>query len=70
MTNKYCLCQDCLAILPYSDALHGEEEFCMCGGVMCGCDGCNHDIEQGYCIAQDGKRYKLEVPNAYAQKVK
>lgn len=38
---RYVLCQDCLAVLPYTDDRHQEREFCSCGGQLCGCDDCN-----------------------------
>lgn len=41
---RYVLCQDCLRVLPYTDARHQEEEFCTCGGQLCGCSGCNETV--------------------------
>lgn len=41
MTLKLVLCQDCLAIKPYTIARHDSEEPCECGGYFCGCKGCN-----------------------------
>lgn len=38
---KYVLCQNCLRVRPYSDALHQNEGSCSCGGDMCGCPDCN-----------------------------
>jgi hypothetical protein len=43
MTNNYCLCQDCLKVYPFSMARHSEEEFCSCGGQLCGCSACSAD---------------------------
>lgn len=43
---RYVLCQDCLAVLPYTDDRHQEREFCSCGGQLCGCDGCNDEALQ------------------------
>lgn len=34
------LCQDCLAISPYTDKKHMNEEDCKCGGEWCGCGFC------------------------------
>lgn len=38
---KYCLCQDCLKVYPFTLARHQEEEFCSCGGQLCGCFDCD-----------------------------
>ena len=43
---RYVLCQDCLAVLPYTDDRHQEREFCSCGGQFCGCDACNADAHE------------------------
>lgn len=39
--KRFCVCGDCLQIVPFTHALHNEDEFCDCGGQMCGCDFCN-----------------------------
>nr|MBF4395483.1 hypothetical protein [Vibrio anguillarum] len=38
---RFCICGDCSVIVPFSAELHNEDEFCECGGQMCGCDFCN-----------------------------
>lgn len=43
---KYVLCQDCMAVLPYTDARHNEDEYCDCGGQLCGCDDCQLQAEK------------------------
>lgn len=40
-SEKKCLCQDCLKVYSYTDARHNEDEFCSCGGQLCGCLSCN-----------------------------
>ena len=40
---QYVLCQDCLNVYPFTDARHNEEEFCFCGGQLCGCSSCDSD---------------------------
>ncbi|MCZ4263008.1 hypothetical protein O4G76_19460 [Limimaricola sp. G21655-S1] len=39
----HVLCQDCLRVLPFTAARHNEDEFCVCGGQLCGCDVCNKE---------------------------
>ena len=44
--GRAVLCQDCLAVAPYTDARHNEDEFCACGGQWCGCDMCLNTVRQ------------------------
>lgn len=45
--KRYVLCQDCLAVLYYSEVLHGNDDArCECGGDLCGCDNCQEHAEQ------------------------
>lgn len=46
MMPRFVLCQDCLRVLPYSDALHQTDGSCVCGGDMCGCAECNSIAER------------------------
>lgn len=41
--KRFCVCGDCGMIVPFIAELHNEDEFCQCGGQMCGCDFCNHE---------------------------
>jgi hypothetical protein len=43
---NFVLCQDCLAISPFSLAKHNNEESCSCGGDWCGCACCAHDAQK------------------------
>jgi hypothetical protein len=43
ISSKYCLCQDCLKVYPFTLERHQEEEFCSCGGQLCGCQDCNDE---------------------------
>lgn len=45
MKATYCLCQDCLKVYPFTFARHQEEEFCSCGGQLCGCSNCDSQAE-------------------------
>lgn len=49
---RYVLCQDCLAVLPYTDDRHQEREFCTCGGQLCGCDDCNAEAARLLSVGQ------------------
>lgn len=51
------LCNDCLAILPYKDAIHCNLEPCpICGKYnVCGCQSCEQDA-----IKELLRRYKDE----------
>ncbi|EGQ8112607.1 hypothetical protein NB622_03500, partial [Vibrio parahaemolyticus] len=41
--TRFCICQDCGIITPFTAERHNEDEFCECGGQFCGCDFCNHE---------------------------
>lgn len=43
MKQKWMLCQDCLAVLPWDDS---DDPACSCGGDLCGCDFCQVDIDK------------------------
>jgi len=57
--EKKCLCQDCLKVYPYSDARHNEDEFCSCGGQLCGCSDCDHTANSFINIATKSARIDL-----------
>lgn len=41
MKLLFVLCQDCLAVRPYSRDRDDGVELCRCGGEFCGCTSCN-----------------------------
>ena len=41
---EFVLCGDCLRVSAYSDAKHGGELLCDCGGEFCGCEDCVETI--------------------------
>ncbi len=43
---NFVLCQSCLRVRPYSDALHQTEGSCVCGSDMCGCPDCDAVAEK------------------------
>ncbi|WP_419237602.1 hypothetical protein ACN08P_19855 [Photobacterium leiognathi subsp. mandapamensis] len=43
---EYVLCQDCLNVLPYTDERHNEDEYCSCGGQLCGCEDCQEKASE------------------------
>jgi RecJ-like exonuclease len=49
---RHVLCQDCLAVLPYTDDRHQEREFCSCGGQLCGCDDCHAEAVRLLSVGQ------------------
>ncbi len=53
------LCQDCLAIAPYTNARHQEREFCVCGGQWCGCASCNETAAKLLSGVRDGQELGL-----------
>lgn len=38
---RFCVCQDCDNIVPFSADRHNDVESCECGGQFCGCNFCN-----------------------------
>ncbi|ASI90970.1 DUF3850 domain-containing protein [Vibrio mediterranei] len=41
--KAFVLCQDCLKVMHYTHERHNEDEFCTCGGQLCGCDDCQSE---------------------------
>lgn len=44
--GEIVLCQDCLRLMPFSMRRHNGEEFCECGGELCGCQSCVRAAKQ------------------------
>lgn len=63
---KWCLCQDCLLVLPNVPALSTGEEKCECGGDLCNCPNCIESIEDGYCYDNNGNRHEIKKPGGEA----
>lgn len=64
ITARYVLCQDCLRALPYTDELHQTEGSCVCGGDMCGCEGCNQQVHMLLAGVRDYRVLDLLSPIA------
>ncbi len=59
---RYVLCQDCLRVQLYTDALHQTEGSCSCGGDMCGCGGCHQDASRLMVGVRDSSLFDFRVP--------
>lgn len=57
----YVLCNDCLRVLPYTDARHQEEEFCTCGGQLCGCGDCHETAAALMAGVRDASGFDFRV---------
>ncbi|MGF1747732.1 DUF3850 domain-containing protein [Vibrio cionasavignyae] len=44
--QAFVLCQNCLKVMNFTVARHNEDEFCTCGGQLCGCEGCQSQAEK------------------------
>jgi hypothetical protein len=62
---RYCLCQDCLKVYPFTLARHQEEEFCSCGGQLCGCSDC--DSKAIFFVEITNKSARVDVYNSLSK---
>ena len=60
--SKYVLCQNCLRVRPYSDALHQNEGSCSCGGDMCGCSDCDETAHKLVCREFNFEAWEFKRP--------